>query len=288
MPNDIPHLFKERAKDIVKQFIEKVSEDSLSVPEEVILYADLKLEDNIVEKQGFGWVDYSLKTLPRPSNIIHHYIRPEYSSSNIRILDKFKEQILGDPSYESSMVEIFQPLAESLLEHKEEYDQNIIMPQFNSANHHEQEGSQYVNDLLRFAGKVMDFQGGVEFSEEAFEAAYNQFINLEESNQSYIVLIPIHGFYSPTKEFTLDFNDISLSMDTIANVSNIEISRISEGEYSAMQTKDAIILPFRVDSGFNLNNLRHVPQPMNRLEAIYKMKFVLNRMLVDSDLYLED
>ncbi|MFB6186343.1 MAG: hypothetical protein ABEI86_05680, partial [Halobacteriaceae archaeon] len=75
-------------------FIQQVNEDYSTVPKEITLEADLQLEEDIIEENELGQVNYSLTTLPRPSGLVPYYRSSDRTSSPIgEITDRLPDPI---------------------------------------------------------------------------------------------------------------------------------------------------------------------------------------------------
>lgn len=108
-----------------------------------------------------------------------------------------------------------------------------------------------IEDSLRdFAGLVLDYAGGFDFDDSAFEAAYDaQFEPDYADREEYEILVPLRGVRAGS-DITLGTGlQFDSQFDGPYHFSNIEITDVSDTEWNGMATFDA---PFDAPNNIQL------------------------------------
>lgn len=96
----------------------------------------------------------------------------------------------------------------------------------------------YTNEILMFAGQVMDYSGDFIYSDEAFDAAFEDYFKPKYSDSNcYEVIVPLLNFHGPDTVIKLN-PDIEIGRNENHNgkITHIEVSPLTRGEKSGIFT----------------------------------------------------
>lgn len=102
----------------------------------------------------------------------------------------------------------------------------------------------YTNEILMLAGHVMNYSGNFSYSDEAFEAAFNNYFKPKYAELNrYEVIVPLLKFDGPDTIIEINPDiEIELSGGHTGEITHIEISPITPSELSGIFTFESRIL----------------------------------------------
>lgn len=206
MPDFDEDAVRNRLKEAVQGFIQRVRSEHENIPKTTVMRADESgtSRREVVPKPSRVFTEYRIGA-DKDTPILHDAGEWLYESGN-----GFELSLSDDEGNEI-----------------EDPDKDQVVPW-------------YANEILMLAGQVMDYNGGFTYTDEAFEAAFEDYFKPKYRELNvYEVIVPLLKFDGPDTVIELDSDiDVETDDDHQTDIRNVEISPLTRSELSGIYTHE--------------------------------------------------